>query len=70
MVTPDVGRTGLMYSASWKAKTEVCRVMPTRSPRGAMMGMVSTAGPSRYSSISTLNGPRSPEGARGESLVK
>jgi hypothetical protein len=34
MVTPDVGRTGLIYSASWKAKTDVCRVIPTRSPRG------------------------------------
>jgi hypothetical protein len=28
IVTPEVGRTGLMYSASWKAKTDVCRVMP------------------------------------------
>jgi len=28
IVTPEDGRTGLMYLASWKAKTEVCRVLP------------------------------------------
>jgi hypothetical protein len=43
IVTAEVSRTGLMYSANWKAKTEVCRAMPTRSPKGAMMGMVNAA---------------------------
>jgi hypothetical protein len=32
-----------MYSANWKAKTAVCLVIPTRSPSGAMMGMVRAA---------------------------
>jgi hypothetical protein len=43
MVTAEVGRMGFTNSHSWKAKTAVCRVIPTRSARGAMMGMVRAA---------------------------
>ena len=43
MVTPEVGRIGFINSQSWKAMTAVCRVTPTRSLSGAIMGIVNVA---------------------------
>ncbi len=43
IVTALVGRIGLTNSHNWYAYTAVCRVRPTRSASGAMMGMVNAA---------------------------
>src|SRR5512136_2996139 len=43
IVTAEVGRMGLTTSHSWKARTVVWRVIPTRSLSGAMTGMVRAA---------------------------
>ena len=46
MVTPLVGMIRLeIPSPNWKANTATCRLMPKRSLKGAMMGMVSAACP-------------------------